>query len=553
MTFSSLPNVATGGAFDQQRALHPAALVTVAWAVTLPALLMLAFILLRNQGEFAYSLAAPYTHLALGDQIAQGHYGLNPGEPSSPSSSILWPYLLAALSFLPIGAYSALLLCLASNVLTGVIAYALAIECGVRVDRMRLSHLAAIALTLAVALNLVGLAFAGLEHSLHVTLTLASLLGLVRFVRRGEVDAWWLLAIVMLPLIRFEAAAALAADILVLVVFRKYLHAVGVAAAGAAIILGFGFYLHSLGLPWLPNSVLARSNVASTGLEIADSGAIALLRAVWSNFRQNLLAFGATHILVMLVVACWGVARAAPRLPVRHGRTGWVSVAAAGFFAVIAVAQLTGGSLVSFSRYEIYVLALGLGALLVVFAPRVEGIVAGMRTMSCAAFCLAVLVIFAGYAFRTLDTLSATGNSHDQDYQMLRFARDFYRGPVAVDHPGRINFRNPYYVLDLSNLSSESGREAVEKGNAAAWMDGEARRHGIGAALLQENDYAPAPPESWHRVARLSLRNRVVGTGGEGVVFYAVRQEDRAPILAALRQLEPSLPRGARLVMLARE
>ena len=353
MTFSSLPNVATGGAFDQQRALHPAALVTVAWAVTLPALLMLAFILLRNQGEFAYSLAAPYTHLALGDQIAQGHYGLNPGEPSSPSSSILWPYLLAALSFLPIGAYSALLLCLASNVLTGVIAYALAIECGVRVDRMRLSHLAAIALTLAVALNLVGLAFAGLEHSLHVTLTLASLLGLVRFVRRGEVDAWWLLAIVMLPLIRFEAAAALAADILVLVVFRKYLHAVGVAAAGAAIILGFGFYLHSLGLPWLPNSVLARSNVASTGLEIADSGAIALLRAVWSNFRQNLLAFGATHILVMLVAACWGVARAAPRLPVRHGRTGWVSVAAAGFFAVIAVAQLTGGSLVSFSRYEI--------------------------------------------------------------------------------------------------------------------------------------------------------------------------------------------------------
>jgi hypothetical protein len=540
------------GTLDRQHAFHLPALATVGTAVTLPAMLMLAYILMRNEGDFAYALAAPYTHLALGDQIAHGHYGLNPDEPSSPSSSILWPFLLAALSFLPLGPYSALLVCLAANVATALITYALAVECGVRLDRLRLPYLAAITLTLGVALNLVGLAFAGLEHSLHVTLTLASLLGLVRFMRRGKVDAWWLVSIVMLPLIRFEAAAALAADILVLVAFRKYLHALGVALAGAAIIGGFGLYLHSLGLPWLPNSVLARSAVASTGLEIGDSGPVALLRAIWSNFRVNLLAYGATHILAMLVVLVWGAARAAPRLPVRHGRTGWVPVAAAGFFAVVAVAQLTGGSLVSFSRYEIYVLALGVGTLLVVFAAEIDAFVERMRPITCAAFCLGILVLFSGYAFRTLDTLSAAGNNHDQQYQLLRFARDFYRGPVAVDHPGRINFRNPYYVLDLSNLSSEGGREAAAGDKAGAWMDAEVRRHRIGTVLMHENDYTAEPPLSWRPVARLELRNRVVGAGSAAVLFYAVRGEDAPPILDALRRLEPTLPRGARIVFLER-
>jgi hypothetical protein len=548
MTSSTLQ--ARPGTLDRQRLSHAPALVTIAVAVTAPALLMLGWILLRNDGHFAYALAAPYTHLALADQIAQGHYGLNPGEPSSPSSSILWPFLLAALSFLPLGAFSALLVCLLSNVATGLLTYALAIECGVRLDRLRLPYLAAIAVTLAVALNLVGLAFAGLEHSPHVALTLASLLGLVRFVRRGQVDGWWLVSIVLLPLVRFEAAAALAADILVLLAFRRHLHALGVALAGVAVIGGFGLYLHSLGLPWLPNSVLARSHVASTGIELADTGAVALLRAIWSNFRVNLLAFGATHILAMLVALAWGAGRNLPRLPLRHGRTEWVKLAAAAFFAVIALAQLTGGSLISFSRYEIYVLALGVGALLVVFPAPVDAFLAQMRPLGCAAFCLAVMVLFAGYALRTLDTLAAAGNSHDQQFQLLRFARDFYRGPVAVDHPGRINFRNPFYVLDLSHLGSEAGREAAAAGRMAAWRDAELRRHGIGVVLLHQGEHSAPAAATWQPVARLELRNRVVGAGSAAVVFHAIRPEDAPPVLDALRRLEPTLPRGARLVLL---
>src|ERR1700761_8124302 len=58
-------------------------------------------ILVMNDGKLTYSLDDPYVHLSVSEQIWHGHYGVNPGEVASPSSSILFPFLL------PVGAFSA--------------------------------------------------------------------------------------------------------------------------------------------------------------------------------------------------------------------------------------------------------------------------------------------------------------------------------------------------------------------------------------------------------------------------------------------------------------
>ena len=65
---------------------------TILLCVALVAAGLFCSILWRNGGEFAYTLDAPYTHMALAGHILQGTYGLNPGEPASPSSSILYPF-----------------------------------------------------------------------------------------------------------------------------------------------------------------------------------------------------------------------------------------------------------------------------------------------------------------------------------------------------------------------------------------------------------------------------------------------------------------------------
>ena len=161
-------------------------------------------VITANGGEFAYGMDGPYIHMAMADQIRQGHYGLNPGEPASPSSSILYPFLLALLTPLPFGAATSLIFCLAANAGSAVLLCLIASECGIRLRAVAPAYLAAMAAALSLGLNLVGLAMGGLEHAPQVTFSLAALLGLVRFCHRGRVEAWWIATLVLLPLLRFE-------------------------------------------------------------------------------------------------------------------------------------------------------------------------------------------------------------------------------------------------------------------------------------------------------------------------------------------------------------
>src|SRR5262249_14612423 len=75
--------------------------IPVACLVVLPSAALLFLILLHDGGHFTYTLDDPYIHLALARNIAFGGYGINPGEPAAPSSSILWPFLLAPFARLP--------------------------------------------------------------------------------------------------------------------------------------------------------------------------------------------------------------------------------------------------------------------------------------------------------------------------------------------------------------------------------------------------------------------------------------------------------------------
>ena len=58
--------------------------------------------------HFIFSLDDAYIHLAVAENILKGGYGINIPEYSSPSSSILFPYLLAALLKLKISTLFAL-------------------------------------------------------------------------------------------------------------------------------------------------------------------------------------------------------------------------------------------------------------------------------------------------------------------------------------------------------------------------------------------------------------------------------------------------------------
>ena len=173
---------------------------------------LLACILILNDGTFAYALDDAYIHLSLSEQIARGHYGLNAAEYSSPASSILFPILLAPFSGTPLHAFVPLAANGAALLATGIVFTRLFGAAGISSKRVA----SALAIAIAILLHQVGLAFSGMEHSLHVWLSLSTLYGLIVVVRDGHVPRWLPAAIAVAPLVRYEGLAPSLAALAVL-------------------------------------------------------------------------------------------------------------------------------------------------------------------------------------------------------------------------------------------------------------------------------------------------------------------------------------------------
>jgi hypothetical protein len=168
--------------------MHPA--VVVVAVITLLTVIEMALILRATGSHLLFTLDDPFIHLSLAERIADGRgYGLNAGEPSAPASSILFPFLLVPLR--PLGQVGPLLLTYGAALAAGLLACAILRQAGWAIDRAGFTAQAGLALCFVLATNLLGLIFTGMEHALHLALTLACVLGAQRFIARQRVEAFW--------------------------------------------------------------------------------------------------------------------------------------------------------------------------------------------------------------------------------------------------------------------------------------------------------------------------------------------------------------------------
>jgi hypothetical protein len=237
------------------RLAFPAAFLAI--GVTL---LVLFFGILRiNNGTFLYTLDDPYIHLALSDQIRHGNYGLYPGTHAAPSSSILFPFLLATASGTPLHPYFPLLINVCAIFLTAEIMRRFLLHLNLGTDTFAVVAQAAALYLMALCFNLIGVVFTGLEHSLHIATVAAIVYGLALFLDRGRMPAWLPFAIVLCPLIRYEGLA-LSVGALLILALRGRIAAALTSLAAIVLLLGsFSLFLVKLGLPPLPSSILSKS------------------------------------------------------------------------------------------------------------------------------------------------------------------------------------------------------------------------------------------------------------------------------------------------------
>lgn len=471
-------------------------------------------------GAFEYPLDDVYIHLAMARGIMGGTYGINPGEPASAASSILYPLLLLPLAasdlqrFLPLALNAAALAALAWLFGRWIV---------------RAGHTASAATALAIiapfALAMPGVAALGMEHTLHALAAMMVLAGLWDFLVTGRIG-WMLVAgAILAPMFRFEGLALSLAACLALALRGRGLAGATLAGGVVMPVVLFMAFLLSQGLPPLPNSVLAKMGGKFGGYDPS-------VRLI-----ANFLSLGGVAMAVAygLLVAAF-VSRAAKS----DARLRLLAAC-----ALIAVtAHLLMGQVGWLGRYEHYAIVM-IAAVLVMAEPQVG------RSLRLAIWG-AALGGAVYYSAVTWHHYNWTAQAvHLQQHQMARLVALLPGRKVAVNDIGWVSWIGQAPVLDLWGLASTEARRArIDPPGglpAPGWAGDLARRHGAQYAMVYADWFEDGIGDEWVPVAQLTMTHPRGNLGGNTVTIYAIDPAITPDLRAAVDRLAADLPPGATL------
>lgn len=483
-------------------------------------------------GRLVFTLDDPYIHLAVADHILSGGYGINASEFSSPSSSIVWPYFLALTELLHLGAAGPLLINVIATFATVRAFLRLLEEIGlIDVGRDRLFSVV-IAILILSAISAVALPMTGMEHSVHVWASVMTFIGLVRVSRGQKPTAVHLLAVVLLPLIRFEGMAFAVAAIAGFAVLGQRRFA---ALASGLIVCAVGGYfalMAARGLPLLPSSVLLKSQIAGGAYEGSS-----VIGSIYGHLVGSLSNPYGIRLLLLGVIIAYGTWR------LRDDRRSVVVLIAA--LAAVG-AHLAFGAYDWFHRYEVYIIALAVMALLYAVAQARPRLAAAQWRATQVGVVLLVGYVSTPYLLAAIQTPLAARNIYDQQYQMGIFAQKLYKRAVAVNDLGLVAYKNPNFVLDLWGLGSEKVRKAKLAGQYGPdQMAALASEYHVGLVMIYDRWFLAGVPGSWQKVAVLHTDQFTAAVGE--VAFYRTPDGDSAAISAALDTFKTLLPTRDRL------
>jgi len=493
---------------------------------------------LANDHHIVYALDDAYIHMAIAKNIVQyGTFGITPDE-FTLSSSPLWTILLAGL-FRAFGTseWIPLLLNYAFGAAAILVIWKFGVDAGIRGVGLGLLLGASILLT-----PVIPLAFTGMEHLLHILMVLLVTYFLWRLlVHDGPIGrkALWALCIstAVAVAVRYESLFLVAAASIALAAKRRWT-VIAVCGACALIpICSFGILAVANGQPFLPVSLLLKGNIPVV------NGVIGIVKSLGFDGLQQLVMTPHLYILTLCLVVLFWWEQANGRRPDGTNLLLVVVVTATALHVQFARTDW-------FYRYEAYLVALALVVLSIQFRRSSgHGGFPGFRKrpwMIAVSFGVMLVVLLLPLAKRAagahFNTIQATKNIYQQQYQMGLFLHRFYDGqPVAANDIGAINYLARLRVLDLTGLGSrEVSRHRRNGSYSTAVIRELARERGIRIAVVYTSRLLP---EEWTLVGTWTISNNIV-CGGTTVSFLAAESSEIHNLLEHLRSFSSELPRG---------
>ncbi len=516
----------------------------VRWTA-LPALLVLAAVmglaLLRTDGHWVFVVDDGAIHLSIADTLARhGTWGVTAGAYESASSSPAWTALLAGAA--AVSSAGRELVPVALNALAGlwILVVLGRAQSAIRPSLRRpLDAVAAVVLGVVV-LFLPALAVTGMEHLLHIAVLLTAL----HLVTRAPPEALptrtvatVLVLLAVAGLIRFESAffALSLAVALVVEASRPRRPAVrlalGCLVATGIPIAGFALVNRAAGQDWLPNSVVAKSDLGGS----ARSALLPSIQDTAEAMARDPMVLALALVAVAYLV---GTRFGGPRGAVVPVMT----------FLGTALLHSAFGDYGWYERYQQYVVALGVYAGLVVLSEVADP----RRRRALLVAALAMVPLLAPLKWAALyEVPHSSENTYRQRYQLGRFLERYYDGrPVATGELGYATLLHDGPVVDLLGLGSHDVLEAIEdhRTDAGYWrtlMD----RRGVEVVAMYPSTlrYLDNPPE-WTLVGEWTLGMERTSALEDRFQFWAPRPELVGPVRDHLLDFAPGLPHGVETI-----
>jgi len=511
---------------------------------------LLTFSLRRDGGRLVYALDDAYINMAMAKNLAQhGVWGVTPYGFTSSSSSPLWTLLLG-LTYWAFGvnSLSPLVLNLIFASLVLLAAYAVLMSFASRATYTFATLVAVIYLA-----PLPAAIFAGMEHTLHMALTLVASLLATRILAEetpAQSRRHLLFLLTLAPVLaatRPEGLFFVLVTAGLFLVRGRFAASLALGICGVLPIVVYGIVSLSHGWYALPSPVLLKGNFLD--LSSAGSALLSLVGPVYLRLKSGL------HLVAIIFAALFLRLQAAGE----EGRAAAAREAMTATFVVTALLHLEFADVGWFYRYEAYLVAWGL----VVVAAELSGLTFERRSSVTAAPSLfpkrAAAAVLAGVLLFPLlvrGTVAlafipqATNNIFEQQYQMGLFVRRFYSGSsIALNDVGAVDFLADVHCLDLWGLASLPVTVKRHERNYHTEDIAElARQAGVRTAIVYDAWYGGeigGLPKSWVRVGRWTIPNNVV-VGDTTVSIYAADASEVPTLVEHLRQFRDELPRDVR-------
>lgn len=504
---------------------------------------LVAGILVKLGGTFVYVLDDPAIHLSMADTLVHHRtWGVSPGSFESASSSPLWTLLMAAGSLVaPTGETW---LPLVFNLLASV---AVVVILGrhqavLMPGRRQPVDLAAVAVLVVLGLFLPGLALVGMEHTLHIALVLAAVIGLSRQLDgradRGGWSHWWPYALLALAtLVRFETAFVVAGLMVGVALedrptwshLRARWRQIGALGLTAVVpIVGFSLWNRAMGGGWLPNSVLSKGQGVGSRNALSDgTGPVDIA----TRLTRDALLTALFGLALAYLVVTWG----------RWGRYRLVAVT----LLTATVAHAAFADIGWYERYQAYLIALGLYLALGIIGELPEQV----RRRALVVLVVVAVVFTVPKAMLLVRAPRAADDIYRHQYQAGRFLGRYYADePVATDQLGYISLLHPGPITDLGGLGDYDvlrDTPNLARDLAPLWERLAAER-GFDVVAIYDRA-SVGTPSSWVMAGELVLEGEAFTGVTERLQFWATRPDELGPLQAHLAEFEAELPAGVLL------